>query len=157
MVPVEAAAKATRHSYVIIMDGQARSHEDELKNLSAGADLVLLPTMPQACSVEFTVELSSMLRQMGTMHTALLVKVDRRQQPLAQNAHQILDSFGVDVMQAEIPLLAAFEKAEVEGRPMARRLFRSVNACMATTHGVGCRSNRQANRLPQSLLQLNVW
>ena len=60
-------------------------------------------------------------------------------------------------MQAEIPLLAAFEKAEVEGRPMARRLFRSVNACMAITHGVGCRSNRQANRLPQSLVQLDVW
>ena len=31
----------------IITDGQASSHEDELKNL-AGADLVLLPTTPQA-------------------------------------------------------------------------------------------------------------
>ena len=81
VVPVEAAAKATRHSYVIIMDGQARSHEDELNNLSADA-------------VEFTVELSSMLRQMGTMHTALFVKVDRRQQQLAQDASQILDGFG---------------------------------------------------------------
>ena len=94
MVPAEAAAKAKRHAYVIITEGQARSDEDELKNLSAGADLVLLPTMPQARSVEFTVELSSMLRQMGTMHTALLVKVDRRQQRLAQDASQILDGFG---------------------------------------------------------------
>ena len=50
--------------------------------------------MPQARSVEFTVELSSMLRQMGTMHTALLVKVDRRQQRLAQDASQLLDGFG---------------------------------------------------------------
>ena len=82
---------------MIITEGQARSHEDELNNLSAGA-------------VEFTVELSSMLRQMGTVHTALLVKVDRRQQPLAQDAYQILDGFGVDVMQAEIPLLAALKK-----------------------------------------------
>ena len=83
---------------------------DADRNRSATAYFVLLPTMPQARSVEFTVELSSMLRQMGTMHTALLVKVDRRQQPLAQNAHQILDGFGVDVMQAEIPLLAALKK-----------------------------------------------
>ena len=37
VVPVEAAAKATRHAQVIITDGQASSHEDELKNLSAGA------------------------------------------------------------------------------------------------------------------------
>ena len=81
VVSVEAAAKATRHAYVIITEGQARSDEDEFKNLSAGA-------------VEFTVELSSMLRQIGTMHTALLVKVDRRQQRLAQDASQILDGFG---------------------------------------------------------------
>ena len=115
VVPVEAAAKATRHAQVIITDGQASSHEDELKNLSAGADLVLLPTTPQARSVELTVELSSVLRQMGTPHAAVLVKVDSRKQRLAQEARQILDGFGVDVMQAEIPLLAAFEKAEVEG------------------------------------------
>ena len=115
VVPVEAAAKATRYAQVIITDGQASSHEDELKNLSAGADLVLLPTTPQARSVELTVELSSILRQMGTIHAALLVKVDSRKQRLAQEARQILEGFGVDVMQAEIPLLAAFEKAEVEG------------------------------------------
>ena len=115
VVPVEAAAKATRHAEVIITDGQASSHEDELKNLSAGADLVLLPTTPQARSVELTIELSSVLRQMGTPHAGLLVKVDRRKHRLAEEARQILDGFGVDVMQAEIPLLAAFEKAEVEG------------------------------------------
>ena len=59
VVPVEAAAKATRHAQVIITDWQASSHEDELKNLSEGADLALLPITPQARSVELTVELSS--------------------------------------------------------------------------------------------------
>ena len=115
VVPVEAAAKATRSAQVIITDGQASSHEDELKNLSAGADLVLLPTTPQARSVELTIELSSILRGMDTMHAALLVKVDSRKQRLANDARQTLEGFGVDVMAAEIPLLAAFEKAEVEG------------------------------------------
>ena len=52
---------------------------------------------------------------MDTIHFALLVKVDSPKQRLAQEAHQILEGFDVDVMQAEIPLLAAFEKAEVEG------------------------------------------
>ena len=115
VVPVEAAAKATRSAQVIITDGQASSHEEELKNLSAGADLVLLPTTPQARSVELTIELSSILRGMGTMHAALLVKVDSRKQRLANDARQTLEGFGVDVLAAEIPLLAAFEKAEVEG------------------------------------------
>ena len=67
---------------------------DADRNRSATAYFVLLSTMPQARSVEFTVELSSMLRQMGTVHTALLVKVDRRQQQLAQDASQLLDGFG---------------------------------------------------------------
>ena len=67
---------------------------DADRNRSATAYFVLLPTMPQARSVEFTVELSSMLRQIGTMHTALLVKVDRRQQQFAQDASQLLDGFG---------------------------------------------------------------
>jgi chromosome partitioning protein len=115
VVPVEAAAKATRSAQVIITDGQASSHEEELKNLSAGADLVLLPTTPQARSVELTIELSSILRGMDTMHVALLVKVDSRKQRLANDARQTLEGFGVDVLAAEIPLLAAFEKAEVEG------------------------------------------
>jgi chromosome partitioning protein len=115
VVPVEAAAKATRSAQVIITDGQASSHEEELKNLSAGADLVLLPTTPQARSVELTIELSSILRSMDTMHAALLVKVDSRKQRLANDARQTLEGFGVDVLTAEIPLLAAFEKAEVEG------------------------------------------
>ena len=83
VVPVEAAAKATRAAQVIITDGQASSHEEELKNLSAGADLVLLPTTPQARSVELTIELSSILRSMDTLHAALLVKVDSRKQRLA--------------------------------------------------------------------------
>ena len=52
---------------------------------------------------------------MDTMHAALLVKVDSRKQRLANDARQTLEGFGVDVMAAEIPLLAAFEKAEVEG------------------------------------------
>ncbi len=115
VVPVEAAAKATRAAQVIITDGQASSHEEELKNLSAGADQVLLPTTPQARSVELTIELSSILRSMDTLHAALLVKVDSRKQRLANDARQTLDGFGVDVLAAEIPLLAAFEKAEVEG------------------------------------------
>ena len=49
------------------------------------------------------------------MDAALLVKVDSRKQRFAQEARQILEDFDVDVMQAEVPWLAAFEKAEVEG------------------------------------------
>ena len=86
-----------------------------MRNLSAGADLVLLPTPPPARSVELTIDLSATLRRVGIAHSALLVKVDSRKQRLAQDARQTMEGFGVDVLDAEIPLLAAFDKAEVEG------------------------------------------
>ena len=112
VVPVEAAAKATRSAQVIITDGQASSHE-ELKN--PPPEPIWRCRRHPGPSVELTIELSSILRSMDTMHAALLVKVDSRKQRLANEARQTLDGFGVDVLAAEIPLLAAFEKAEVEG------------------------------------------
>ena len=118
VVPVEAAAKATRQADVVITDGQASSDEEELKHLALGSDLVLLPTAPKARAVELTVELSQLLKQVGVPHAVLLVKVDLRQQRAAQEARQALVSFGIPVLESEIPLLAAFDKAENQGIPV---------------------------------------
>ena len=115
VVPVEAAAKATRTAQIVITDGQASSHEDELKNLSAGSDIVVLPTTPQARSVELTIEMSAILRGYGIRHAALLVKVDTRKQRFADEARDTLEGFGLEVLDGSIPLLAAFDKAEVQG------------------------------------------
>ena len=115
VVPVEAAAKATRTAQIVITDGQASSHEDELKNLSAGSDIVVLPTTPQARSVELTIEMSAILRGYGIRHAALLVKVDTRKQRFADEARDTLEGFGLEVLSGSIPLLAAFDKAEVQG------------------------------------------
>ena len=115
VVPVEAAAKATRSAQIVITDGQASSHEDELKNLSAGSDIVVLPTTPQARSVELTIEMSAILRGYGIRHAALLVKVDTRKQRFADEARDTLEGFGLEVLDGSIPLLAAFDKAEVQG------------------------------------------
>jgi chromosome partitioning protein len=115
VVPVEAAAKATRGADVVVTDGQASSDEEELRHLSLGSDLVLLPTAPKARAVELSVELAALLRRVGVAHAALLVKVDLRQQRAAQEARQALESFGLPVLGAEVPLLAAFDKAEAQG------------------------------------------
>ena len=76
VVPVEAAAKATRSADVVITDGQASSDEEELRHLAVGSDLVLLPTSPKARAVELTVELARLLQIVKVPHAVLLVKVD---------------------------------------------------------------------------------
>jgi chromosome partitioning protein len=118
IVPVEAAAKATRSAEVVITDGQASSDEEELRHLAVGSDLVLLPTAPKARAVELTVELAQLLQQVGVPHGVLLVKVDPRQQRTAAEARQALTRLGLTVLGAEIPLLAAFDKAEAQGLPV---------------------------------------
>ena len=138
VVPVEAAAKATRTAQVIITDGQASSNDDELRNLSAGADLVLLPTTPQARSVELTIELSATLRRAGIAHAALLVKVDSRKQRLVEDARQTMEGFDVDVLDAEIPLLAAFDKAEVEGVCVSDAVDHRGRADLRPDGGMDC-------------------
>ncbi len=115
IVPVEAAAKASRLADVVITDGQASTDEEELKHLAFGSDLVLLPTAPSARSVELTVEIGSLLRRLKVQHAVLLVKVDFRQKRCAKEAREALKKFDLQVLDGDIPLLSAFEKAESQG------------------------------------------
>ena len=95
VVPMEAAAKATRHAEIVVTDGQASSNEEELKNLVEGSDFILLPTTTQSRSVELTVEMSTMLNHHGIPFSAMLVKVDSRKKSAAKEAASILEGFGI--------------------------------------------------------------
>ena len=48
-------------------------------------------------------------------YAALLVKVDSRKEAAAKNAKELLEGFDIKVLDAQIPLLSAFEQAETEG------------------------------------------
>ena len=115
VVPIEAAAKATRLAEIVVTEGQASSNEEEMKNLVEGADFILLPTTTQSRSIELTVEMSQMLRQYKIPYAALLVKVDSRKETAAKQATELLQEFDIKVLTAQIPLLSAFEQAETEG------------------------------------------
>ena len=115
VVPIEAAAKATRLAEIVITDGQASSNEEEMKNLVEGADFILLPTTTQSRSIELTVEMSQIINKYKIPYAALLVKVDSRKEAAAKNAIECLEGFGIKVLNAQIPLLSAFEQAESQG------------------------------------------
>ena len=105
VVPVEAAAKATRFADVVITDGQGSSDEEEPRHLADGYDLVLLPTAPKARAVELTVELAQLLQRVQVPHAVLLVKVDLRQQRAAQEARQALQAFALQCWLPKCPCL----------------------------------------------------
>ena len=56
-----------------------------------------------------------MLRQYKIPYAALLVKVDSRKEAAAEKAKELLQGFDIKVLDAQIPLLSAFEQAETEG------------------------------------------
>ena len=122
IVPIEAAAKATRAAEIVVTDGQASSNDEELKNLVEGADFILLPTTTQSRSIELTVEMSQMLKQYQIPYAALLVKVDARKEASAEQATELLEGFDITVLKARIPLLSAFEQAETEGVTVDRAI-----------------------------------
>ncbi|QNI43289.1 ParA family protein [Synechococcus sp. A15-28] len=115
VVPIEAAAKATRSAEIVVTDGQASTNEEEMKNLVEGADFVLLPTTTQSRSVELTIEMAQTINQYKIPYAALLVKVDSRKGAAAKSAKECLEGFDINVLDAQIPLLSAFEQAETEG------------------------------------------
>ncbi len=122
VVPIEAAAKATRAAEIVVTDGQASSNDEELKNLVEGSDFILLPTTTQSRSIELTVEMSQMLNQYQIPYAALLVKVDARKEASADQATELLQGFDITVLKARIPLLSAFEQAETEGVTVDRAI-----------------------------------
>ncbi len=115
VVPIAAAAKATRLAEIIVTDGQASSNEEEMKNLVEGAEFVLLPTTTQSRSIELTVEMTQMINKYKIPYAALLVKVDSRKEAAAKNAREVLEGFDIKVLDVQIPLLSAFEQAETDG------------------------------------------
>ena len=114
VVPIEAAAKATRLAEIVITDGQASTNEEEMKNLVEGADFILLPTTTQSRSIELTIEMAQTINKYKIPYAALLVKVDSRKEAAAKNAKECLEGFDIKVLDAQIPLLSAFEQAAEE-------------------------------------------
>ena len=125
VVPMEAAAKATRNAEIVVTDGQASSNEEELKNLVEGSDFIVLPTTAQSRSIELTLEMSSMLNNFSIPYAVLLVKADARKKSSIQVSRSILDGFNIKVLDSEIPLLNAFENAETEGVTVDRAITKN--------------------------------
>lgn len=125
VVPMEAAAKATRKAEIVVTDGQASSNEEELKNLVEGSDLIILPTTPQSRSIELTIEMSSMLNKFDIPYAALIVKADARKKSSIQASRNTLSGFNIKVLSSEIPLLNAFENAEAEGVTVDKAVTKS--------------------------------
>lgn len=98
----------------IITDTQARPEVEELEDLVAGSDLIILPTTPNHLDVDVTIKAIEMLQPMKANFKILLTRVDGRTLN-GKKARKTLKDLQLPVFKAEIPLLVAFEKASNQG------------------------------------------
>ncbi|MEO1673705.1 MAG: ParA family protein [Cyanobacteria bacterium J06631_2] len=98
----------------IVIDTQARPEPEELEDLAAGSDLLILPTTPNHLDLDTTVKAVELLRTLNANYRVLLTKVDSRTKN-AKNARDFLEEAQLPMFQAEIPLLVAFQRSPSRG------------------------------------------
>jgi chromosome partitioning protein len=114
-VASQAGATAIIGKYThIITDTQARPEKDELQDLVASSDLLIVPTTPNHLDIDTTIKSVELLESLGAKYKVLLTQVDSRTKT-GRNAKQILEEAKVPMFQTDIPLLVAFERSSSRG------------------------------------------
>jgi chromosome partitioning protein len=114
-VASQAGATAIIGKYIhIITDTQARPEKDELQDLVASSDLLIVPTTPNHLDIDTTIKSVELLESLGAKYKVLLTQVDSRTKT-GRNAKQILEEAKVPMFQTDIPLLVAFERSSSRG------------------------------------------
>jgi chromosome partitioning protein len=114
-VSSQAGATAVISKYThIITDTQARPEQDELKDLVASSDLLIVPTTPNHLDIDTTLKTTELLEGWGAKYKVLLTQVDSRTKT-GRAARLILEEAKVPLFKTDIPLLVAFERSSSRG------------------------------------------
>jgi chromosome partitioning protein len=114
-VSSQAGATAVISKYThIITDTQARPEQDELKDLVASSDLLIVPTTPNHLDIDTTIKTTELLEGWGAKYKVLLTQVDSRTKT-GREARIILEEAKVPLFKTDIPLLVAFERSSSRG------------------------------------------
>jgi chromosome partitioning protein len=114
-VASQAGATAIISKYThIITDTQARPEQDELQDLVASSDLLIIPTTANHLDLDTTIKTTELLEKWGAKYKVLLTQVDSRTRT-GRAARGILEEAKLPLFQADIPLLVAFERSSSKG------------------------------------------
>ena len=112
---VQAARLARHYEHVVIDTGQ-HPHQADLKSLSEGCDLLVVPAVPASLDTDGLVLTLEALNRIGAdRYKILLTKVPPPPEPEGPQLRAEIVSQGLPLFAVDIPRLKAFEKAAAAG------------------------------------------
>lgn len=132
---VQAARLARDFTHTVIDTGQ-RPKQVDLKALSDGCDLLVIPAVPASLDTDGLVLTLQALQELGAnRYRVLLTKVPPSPEPEGPQLRAELAAQGIPLFAVDIPRLKAFEKAAAAGVPVyevddarARRAWEAYEA-----------------------------
>ena len=119
VVDERAAPKYIRDYQNIIIDTSARPETEELQALADGCDLLLLPTTPDAMSLDALSLTVSSLKSIGVAHyQVLLTIIPPPPTRDGEEARGILTEADISLLKAGIRRLIVFQRAALQGVPV---------------------------------------
>ena len=111
------AAKYARDADHIVMDTNARAGKDELAEIAGGCDLLVVPTIPDAMSLDATLVTVRDLRNLGGKGKFRILLTICPPAPIAeaQQAREAITTAALPVFTGQIRRLMAFPRACSEG------------------------------------------
>lgn len=115
----QAAEHAPKHQHIVI-DTQGRPGKEDLEALVQGCDLLVIPSMPDALSLDTLMLTIGELEELGRKdgYRVLLTSVPPWPIRSGSKARRTLEDLGVPLFDAEIRRREAFQKAAIMGVPV---------------------------------------
>jgi chromosome partitioning protein len=114
----ELARSASQFTHIII-DTEGNPSDEDFRDATKGSDALVIPAVPESVATDGLTHTLAKLREMGNDHyRVLLTMVPPKPRTEGAQLRQMLVEQEIPVFKAEIPRLAAFEKAAAEGVPV---------------------------------------
>jgi len=112
-------ARYAREFEHVVIDTEARPDEEDLRALADGCDLLIIPSTPDAMSLDaLTLIVRALSKAGGDRYRVLLTIVPPRPSRDGEEARALIKEMGLPVFKAEIRRLVAFQKAALAGKPV---------------------------------------
>lgn len=114
------AARFARDFDDIVIDTKARPGREDLEALAGGCDLLVVPTTPDALSLDALALTVDALKDLGAeRYRVLLTMVPPKPSRDGGEARAMLEEAGLPLFAAGVRRLAAFQKAALLGVPVS--------------------------------------